>query len=210
MTYTRNIPISGDSLGGTRDRIRTNFQVIFDKFAINHLDFDEVGSGKHKFLQMPRQSAAPTTDPTDCGFYAKVGTNPAQTNLFFRGENSGFEYQLTKAISASTSLFGANIAYGTPPAGFSQVGGWTFLPGGLILQYGFYSKASGLGVTGTTQFPVTFNNPPYSISTIAIRPGSSGTRFVSLIETVPTTSSFEWGTSSGTNTEGFYWQAIGN
>ncbi len=146
MTYTANVPQSGQTLGFTRPIINSNFNRIFTVFQNNHVAFNESGEGKHKFLQMPEQSAAPTTLPDEGGLYTKVGTNPSETNLFFRAENSsggppgGYEYQLTKVISAQTALFATNGAYGTPPATFTQTGGWTFLPGNLLLQYGFYEK----------------------------------------------------------------------
>lgn len=167
MTYTSDIPVSGDSLGGTRDRIRTNFQLISSVFAANHVTYNLTGAGKHKFLQMPEQAGSigqvgaplpPATASDEAGFYAKVGTNPAESNLVFRAENNGFEYQMTKAIAASTARFGNNtVAYVA-----NNNGGWTFLPGGLLLQYGRHTSP---GSSGTVTFPVVFpsGNAPFSI-----------------------------------------------
>ena len=157
MTYTTAIPVSGDSLGGTRDRIRTNFQEIDSVVGVNHVAFNASGEGKHKFLQMPEQAAAPTTAANEGGFYAKVGTTPAESNLFFRGESDGFEYQLTKAIAASTARFANTTNYSG-----TLNGGWTFLPGGMIMQYG---RKTSPGSSGSITFPITFpsGNAPFSI-----------------------------------------------
>lgn len=162
MTYTTDIPISGDTLGGTRDRVRTNFQLIDSINSINHVAYGSLGQGKHKFLQMPEVTASgagvPTTLANEGGLYVDVGANPAESNLFFRGESDGFQYQLTKVIQASNARFGVNIvAYVA-----DNNGGWTFLPGGLLLQYG---RRTTPGSSGTITFPVPFPSgvAPFSI-----------------------------------------------
>ena len=207
MTYTPNIPAaSGDTLGGTRDRIRTNFQQISDVEEINHIAFNQTGKGKHKFLQMPETGfefdnnvTPPTTSSSEVGFYAKKGANPAQTNLFFRGESNGFEYQLTKAISASTGTFSTNTAYVA-----NHTGGWTFLPGGLLLQYGLRSSP---GTSGTITFPISFNSAPYQVSVSLYR--FTGDHSVIIdAGTPPGITSFKYICDTSGST-GIYWTAIG-
>lgn len=74
MSYTSNIPLSGESLGSTRDRINQNFQQIDTVLAVNHVPFNDAGEGKHKFLQMPEQASAPTTaDKTAKGMKSAKG-----------------------------------------------------------------------------------------------------------------------------------------
>lgn len=205
MTFTDNVPQSGQTLGNTQVPINNNFAAIKTAQSVNHVVYNDPNEGKHKFLQMPEQVSAPTTAANEAGFYAKVGTNPAESNLFFRGEGSGFEYQLTKSIAASTGNFGNNSAYGAPPAGFTQTGGWTFLPGGLLLQYGFYGKTGALGSTGTIQFPVTFSTAVYSV-TDGLNRTSSGDQSVTI--NVVSVSNFTF-KSSSSGSDGIYWQAIG-
>lgn len=201
MSYTADIPVTGDSLGGTRDRIRTNFQLIDTVMAVNHVAFSDSGSGKHKFLQMPEQASAPTTAANEGGFYAKVGTNPAETNLFFRGEGDGYEYQLTRVISASTSRFANNTAYLA-----NHTGGWTFLPGGLLFQYGSRSSP---GTSGTITFPVAFTTGYYSITIGISRNNSSSTQNIYIDNSVaPSLTSFAYDSTSSGN-DPIYWQAIG-
>ena len=93
MTYVL-LPNSGQTLGQTRSAIRTNFELIQTVFEQNHVDLDQSPDGKHKFLQMPEQSSAPNTDPNEGGLYCKEVTGIG-TQLFFKGENNGTEYQLT-------------------------------------------------------------------------------------------------------------------
>jgi len=203
MTYTSDIPVSGESLGSTRDRIRVNFQEIASVVAVNHVAFNALGEGKHKFLQMPEQGSAPTTAADEGGLYTKVGTNPAQTNLFFRGESNGTEYQLTRVNSASASEFGTNTNY--PPAVANQDGGWTFLPGGLLLQYGKMTEtASGSNVGTPVVFPIAYSTFLASV-TATRRQNNSGTEYGIISEGL---TGFNF-TSSGNSNQPFYWIAIG-
>jgi hypothetical protein len=155
LTYTTLIPISGDSLGSTRDRIRVNFEQIFNVNGINHVNFNTADKGKHKFLQMPEQTSAPTTSTNEGGFYVKEAGSTA--NLFFRSEGNGSEYRITSVSDANISTFGTNATYIDDHAG-----GWSFLPGGLILQYG---RRTSPGSSGTVTFPRPFpsGNAPFSI-----------------------------------------------
>lgn len=208
MSYTNDIPAAGDSLGGTRDRIRTNFELIQSVFGQNHWTFGQTSQGNHKFIQMPEVTASgalvPGTNPNEAAIYVDVGTSPSESNLFIRGENNGFRYQLTKLAQASSSLFGANANYGSPPATFVQTGGWTFLPGNLFFQYGFYGKNGSTG-NGTVQFPVPFNNVFNITLGVKKSAGGASTTFINVVSN----SNFTFVSSSST-IDGFYWQAIGN
>lgn len=206
MTYVSDVPVSGDSLGGTRDRIRVNFGLISSVMAVNHVAFNTSGSGKHKFLQMPEQPGSigqvgaptpPTTSANEAGLYAKVGTNPAEANLVFRGESDGFEYQLTRAYSSSTSSFANTSGTGNS--------GWTFLPGGLILAYG--SKASP-GESGSVTFPVVFASAPYNIQLTLYRSGDP--RYASVNTATPiSTTGFNYLTNASGSGTTLLWTAIG-
>lgn len=209
MTYTL-LPNSGQSLGQTRAAIRTNFQLIQTAQDTNHVALGVAGQGKHKFLQMPEQGSAPTTAVNEGGFYSKAGANPIETNLFFRAENDGYEYQLTKSISASTALFSTNAAYGVAPAGTIIIGGWTFLPGGIIMQYGLVTGlvASSTPSSRTIPFPVNFTGTPYTVQLQVRRNDASGARASISRTSPPTNSGFTYDLESST-CDGFYWTAIG-
>jgi len=197
-SYTTDIPISGDTLGSTRDRIRTNFQQNAIVEAINHVAFNEIGQGKHKFLQMPIQVTAPTTLANEGGFYIKLGASPAEPNLWFRGQNNGFEYQLTRVNQAQNALFGTFTNYLVGPP--SLFGGWTFLPGGLIFQYG---TTTSTGSTNTIDFPIAFTTTD-AIVTIT---RASNTGSAAGVDTItPTSFRFLRG---GSNNVQFYWHAVG-
>jgi hypothetical protein len=134
VNFTPNIPSSGQTLGGTRDDIRNNFTNYYDNMVKNHADVNSADRGKHKFLQMPDQAAAPATAVNEIGLYSKdVAGN---SRLFLRQESNGPEVQ----ISGLTPL--------------SAASGYTFLPGGLIMQWG--QATLGASKTLVITFPIAF------------------------------------------------------
>jgi hypothetical protein len=208
MTYTTDIPISGDTLGSTRDRIRGNFQEIAAVEAINHVAFNNSDKGKHKFLQMPEQVLAPTTLLNEGGLYTHVGTNPAETNLFFRAEDSvgtgGFRYQLTAVDQTNIGTFANNTAYAT-----NHLGGWTFLPGGLLLQYGTKTNNPN-GGDSTITFPKAFKSSVFSITISFSRAGGSNVIQSARLTAFSSASLTSFGYFSGSNTNTpITWMAIG-
>jgi hypothetical protein len=155
VTYQPRPLSSGDDLLNSRDQIRTNFEIIRDDFAENHIEYNESGAGKHKFLQMPDQASAPTTAADELGLYSKDVSGVS--NLFMRSETDGEEYQVSSVDDANFSLFGTNTTYG----GATIRGGWTYLPGGLLMQYGAVGRTtSGLF---NVNYPKSFGATPFSL-----------------------------------------------
>lgn len=192
MTYTL-LPNSGQSLGQTRSSIRTNFQLIQSAQDTNHVALGTVGAGKHKFVQMPEQGSAPTTAVNEGALYTKVGTSPAETQLFYRAENSGFEYRLTRPDSSNTASFAVNT------------NGWTFLPGGLILQYGTVATP---GTSGTITFPKAFTTTFLSIQfTVKRDTASSGVATYAVTQATPLSTADYKISNSGATT--LFWWALG-
>ena len=206
-TYNPLIPTGLVNLDTDYKNIQLNFQQADTSFGVNHTPFSVTpNNGKHKFVEMPISTVIPPGLAASEGtLYTKTASTVSE--LFYTPDTSTNEYQLTRTISASFSKFATNLAYGTPPAGFTQTGGWTFLPGGLLLQYGFFGKPLGIGSSGQVQFPVTWTTGAFSITLIAYR--DSGSEFVVLNSTTPpTTTTFNYFASSN-GSDGFFWQAIG-
>lgn len=203
MPYT-SLPNSGQSLGQTRDAIRNNFDLIKTTVDQNHVDFDAAGPGKHYCIQMPVQGAIPANPlpplglvAGDANVYSKTAS--AASQIFFSPDASGNEYQMTRAITASFAKFATNTAYIA-----NHTGGWTFLPGGMIMQYGIRSSP---GASGVITLPVAFTNAPYSITLTLLR--NSGSQSVTVDSgTIPTTTTINYLVSSA-GSVGIYWTAIG-
>jgi hypothetical protein len=142
---------------------------------------------------MPEQGSAPSTDVNEVGVYPKVGVNPAETALFFRGENNGYEYQLTSPDSSYTGSFGLNS------------NGWTFLPGNLILQYGTVSAPP---KNGTITFPKPFKSAFLGIQLTCQRDTASNSPVsYAVTQATPlTTADYRIEASGATS---LFWMAIG-
>ena len=88
--FTPGIPTTGQSLGITKFPIQNNFTAIVEDMDTNHVAIGAVGRGKHKFMQMPEQAAAPTTAANEGALYTKEAGS--ETNLYWRQESTGGEF----------------------------------------------------------------------------------------------------------------------
>lgn len=203
MTYSPNSPQTGDSLGSTRDVIRTNFQQIDVVNSVNHIAFNEANKGKHKFVQMPEQTSNPTTAADEGALFTKVGSDPAETDLYFRAEGDGNVYQMTRVNSSKLPTFAKNFNYEAPA---TTLGGWTFLPGGIILQYGTIAIT---GTTTTVNFPYTYTNIPYNIQLTVNIDDASENREITVRTTNLLVSSFQINRRNLDTGSKVFWTAIG-
>ena len=182
MPFTA-VPNSGQTLGGTRDQIRSNISALKASLAVNHFDLDLANVGKHKFMQMPSQAVAPTTAADELAFYVKT---PAGVRLFLRQVSSGTEIQMS----------------GVNPLAAND--GYTFLPGGMLMQWGRKSSVTNV------IFPTPFDAEPYSV-TFGLNATSNGSseRGVVWVKAV-TATGFAWGTSTSNLILNYFsWIAIG-
>jgi hypothetical protein len=185
--------------------LQNNFSQADTTFGLNHYQFSNqtANNGKHKFVEMVAQ-AKPTILAGEGALYTKTASSI--TNLFYTADAGGKQYQMTRANDGNFATFATDTAYTTPS---STLGGWTFLPGNLLLQYGFIIPTHTPGTT-TVTFPIAFNNPPYSVQ-ITAKVSSSGSSDdqTAAIRSV-TAASFLASTSSSGTVTGFWWIAIGN
>lgn len=119
MPYNPNIPQPTDAISDSQNDILVNFQAIDAWVQVNHTGFDSPpNTGKHTVIDMPQQVALP---PTALGETALVtlasAYNALAPTLVYRQENNGTAIEI-----ASASLIAQ---------------GWTFLPSGLLMKWGF-------------------------------------------------------------------------
>lgn len=198
MTYTSNIPKTGESLGSTRTRINANFNTIDSMLALNHVAFNSLGEGKHKFLQMPDQSSAPNTIANELALYSK--SLSANSQLFMRSESAGSEYQITNVDDAYIAKFGELTLVIN-----QYYTGWTFLPGGLIMNYGTIPAI--LNLSNDIVFARPFSTNVYSIQLTGKRTSSGNVTYTARDVT---TTKFTFNTSdSGSTSTNIDFIAIG-
>ncbi len=140
MTYDPRPNASGDTLSSSRDPIRTNFIIIRDDFAIDHVEFDDANEGKHSQSTYIQLAASPAPGATESALYSlAVSGNP---RLFLR-----------QGATAAIQMGGAVPTNATD--------GFTFLPGGLLIQWNTFTATASVNTTVT--FPTAFGDPPYSV-----------------------------------------------
>ena len=183
MAYVSTNPPAGGDISVGRGQIKDNFGAIETFISRDHVSFDanSADSGKHKAIRLTEQ-AAPATLVNELGLYAKdTGTEP---NLFVRRESSGDEIQLT---------FGAVS---------KAANGYSYLPGGVLFQWGTQAAVSKAGVALT--FPKAFTTTCYTIIT-----NSDDSFYVSIANAVTNTGCTLKQNDSG-STHPVYWIAIGD
>jgi hypothetical protein len=154
MTFQTNIPQPGDLISVSQDDILQNFQAIDAAWNINHEDFNAANQGKHKFVEMPNQTANPAGAASEFTIFSRFTTLPAtgSLELWYKRATEGTAFQLT----------------GTNPV--RNATGYTFLPGNMLMQWRLVSSPSdGAAVV----FPIAFSATPYSLQLTAQRNGTS-------------------------------------
>lgn len=147
MTYDPGIPTGSQYLSDSQPAILENFSQLNTLFAINHVTFNDVTAvdrGKHTFVTMIEQADSPGTAINEMALYTKE--EGGVTELFLQREDlaaAGADIQMT---------------FGTPSV---AANGYTFLPGGLLLQWGSVN-ATAVGADFT--FPIAFPTAVYSVT----------------------------------------------
>jgi len=193
LSYYSNIPNVSNNPANDVPLMQTNSASLQTLIDVDHVDFSNNNYGKHSQVTMPVQAAIPSgrIGLTGTVYTKTVATYTAnnESTLFYTPDTSGNEYQLTRTIAAKGASFGTNP-------------GWTFLPGGLLFQFGNIT----LGVSSNTAvvFPVAFVSSVYSVVNTLL----NGTNYGYSVNSV-TLSGFNFNVSpvfpSGTG----YWYAIG-
>ena len=133
MAYQQNIPQASDRLKDSQADLLANFQSIKTLIDVNHVTFDATGEGKHKFVSLPEQGAAPTTLANELAVYSAQGAVNSVADLFFRRESDGSQINMTE--------------------GGLVTNGWSRIASGIIIKWGANS------VTGTSQ-TITMSQGP--------------------------------------------------
>ncbi len=171
-TYTDNVPNGPNNPSVDQPKLKVNTKSIKDLIGEDHVTFGSSDGGFHKKSRYLDTVGFPTGLIPDIGtVYTKKAISTGVTtesDLFYIPDTGDplpgpiyRDYQLTRTITGSYPLF-AKDTNDYNSSGVIYTGGWTFLPGGILLQYGTVNPAT----TGTVvPFPVPFNSIPFSIQT---------------------------------------------
>ena len=219
--FNPNIPIATNKLSVSQPQIQTNFSTSNTIFGIDHFPYTNGTSnqGKHIWVEMPNLNQSVYTLPSaplQGTLYTKQVTvgyqSTTQSQLFCWIDGVAQEWRLTGVDSVNSATFGTDTNYNVPsvvspypPSSMpvpNQFGGWTFLPGGLILQYGVMKTT---GNSTQVNFPVVFTTLCSITATVQQTPSGGLTYGIS----TRTTAGFLFTASSSSVGTQFNWMAIG-
>lgn len=190
--YFPNVPNGPDDPADDQPQMQVNTGSISGIFSEDHIGFNDPNGGLHNKSRYYRQLAIPA------GLGALMGTVYTKTvggvtELFYTPDGSGNEYQMTATNSTNfAGKFGA----------FEP--GWSFLPGGVLIQYGIDTVSTSSGGTIVT-FPRPFKaaTTPFSIvlqmernssnvDVVYLVPGSASNTQFTMRQTSSATRDINW------------------
>lgn len=185
MTFTPNIPQSGQSLGQTRDAIRNNFSNYNTVVSVDHVAPNAAGQGEHQqvtFNAVHVPAAGTTTPP-----------------ILFTNIQDGAGNALPGSLAQLFYYTGLDAK--SRDQYVSQAAGSCLLFGGIILKWG-----TGALTAAQTTFPVAFPNNCFCVTIT----GSSTLYTGGFVSTSLSAAGFTASRTSGSGNTGFYYIAIGN
>lgn len=189
IPYTNAIPAAANNPSADQPDMQSNTDAIDDLIDRDHYSFNTNFSGLHKQSRYVAQTT-PTTDPGILALYNKTGSGGSELYMV-RDNNAGTDVALT------TSKIGAPIA---------STNGASWLPGGILIQWGQATKTTGGTVTFTAAFPTAV----FSVL-VTVLENNNNRHFVH-VKTIAlnsfTVASRDASGSDESNT--FSWLAIGN
>lgn len=187
-SYNPNIPQPTDKLKNSQPQILNNFSSANTSFGVNHFAFDNatLNNGKHNFVELVERTVIPpglvTGEET---LYSKVVS--AEGQMFFTRGSSAVEIQMTG-----------------PGDPIVSQNGKTFLPGGILMQWGTVLNV----VDGTTvTFPVAFTTVYVAVATG--QSASSQASYLSIRTGTITVAGFTFEASGSDAFSSADWIAIG-
>lgn len=143
------IPNPGQNLNDTRAAIRGNFVTLQSDFGVNHLPYGAVNEGKHNCVTLPTDHTItgtnnlPATNSSEVLLYSAKGPVSGNPEIFFQRQSQGV-------------ASGFTITESTP-----ATNGWTRLPSGIILKWGFMN-IGGLASGTKILFPTGGSIPTFT------------------------------------------------
>lgn len=186
VTYNLDIPDAPNDPSVDQGLMKTNTNAVDQLIDVDHFAFNDNLGGYHKQVTFVEEAAP------------GIGTADA---VLFGGVNSADTWPHWQ--NATTGVTGVLMLNGVPSAGLV---GWTYLPGGVVMQWGFHDYAPNVNagsITFTIEGGIAFNT---NIFNIQLTINASAVPAIKA-STVSTTG-FTWNAS--TTISRIYWVALGN
>jgi hypothetical protein len=208
QTYNSNVPNPPSSPKVDVPLMQRNTISISNLILEDHFGFNNNAGGFHKQVHLNNQSAPGLNGP-DSNSDSVLFSNLANGDSWPFWQNTAGIFQILGDVTAGNSaLFATNSNYqtlSTPKP--SVTGGFTSLPGGIILQYGIATDAN-LSVNFQINYPIPFTMFVGAITLGPVRPNTTD-KVVSIFTGSITLTGFELELSSSDRPSNVCWMAIG-
>jgi len=211
-TYTTGIPVATNTPAQDQPNMAVNTTSVSQILSTDHLTFGAatgaLTDGMHTVIHLKDNGGV--TPPK------VAGTGEVYSNdVTFNAKTDGALFYQSSTLAGNTE-----IQITAPKAYSSALNGYSFLPGGSIIQWGFENTGSsgsfaGGSASGTVTFPLVYPNNAWMVvctpywNTAGTAPSVAGSATPN--GTSVTTTGFEWQFNSTSNKyRGFYWYSIGN
>lgn len=149
--YTLDTPFPTDTPAADQPNMRINTNSISGIIGQDHVGFTFVNGGYHNVIHFNTQGADPVAVATIGELYTKSSTFNATTDAGLFYENgAGVVTQILAPANTNPSAALAG------PQSISN--GYTFLPGGIIIQFGNAAIVAGSPSTTPVVFTIPFTN----------------------------------------------------
>jgi len=205
FTYNNGIPAANNNPSVDQPNMQTNTDSIDSIINVDHYSFETNFDGTHKQVQLKNSAGINGAIPAGLqgvGFETLYSSATAGTGeLWFVRGASATGVQLTGPGTPSTATQG-----------------YTFLPGGILIQWGRRSANMPSGSSiGSEVFPVAFlngsltvtGNPLMNYNPVGSRPSSQASLNIRA-SSLGSTTGFDWQFyTNSSDYKGFTWIAIG-
>ncbi len=195
MAYQPGVPTGTVPLNQDYLNLQENFTQINNQFLIDHVPLTSTSgippNGYHKAIHLVQQAAPVAVADVGEIWCTTANDGYSSDTLFFQKTGLNLNTQLSRNFQPTVA--GGN--------------GYTFIPGGLVYQYGSSSAVTNSSST-TITFPIKFTANVFSIQLTAVTNDNSTIR-LSLLNS-PTLTQFTTTQTSSSHFINLYWVAIGN
>lgn len=200
MPYIPNKPLSTETLADSQPVINSNFTLADTYFGVDHQAFSAATrNGEHNKISFIGVSPAGVVPTTTEGITLIAELEPTRNKYILHqkqnsaaGGGSDASYQLTNtAVPLSAS------------------DGYSYLPGGILMQWGFATLTGDLTAIKFSLIGLLdYDAAPYSISLVGTR-SNSGTYDICLNTGSLTSTGFTIRRASSSSITKVYWMCIG-
>lgn len=197
FTYNDMVPNPPDNPSADVGDMQQNTKTIANAIAVDHFGFNNINCGKHNQVTMPSRGAAPATVAGSGDLYVNTDSAGQQALWFVR---DGFP--LSNVQLTTSKILAPTVASN----------GVTFLPGGLLFQWGSSPIAANPAATVIT-FTQPFTNAAsvYSITVSRITADTGTTaQEIRIVAGSVAANQFSVVSSSSSAANVIYWMAIGS